>query len=118
MRMDPTQSLGLRISASKSASGIEKRTTFDPQKLFCGCGRLTGTLLRGFEQKKGKKWIQGLSSGDFGSPKRTPGAKIFFCLKVHKLCRCPCYNLFVTYPTFVPMGTWCLGPMTSHFLVL
>ena len=54
MRMDPTQSLGLKISASKSASGIEKRTIFDPQKLFWGCGRLTGTLFRGFEQKKKK----------------------------------------------------------------
>ena len=43
MRMDPTQSLGLKISASKSASRIEKRFTFDPQKLFGG-----------FEQNKKK----------------------------------------------------------------
>ena len=70
MRMDPTQSLGLRISASKSASRIEKRSTFDPQKLFGG-----------FEQKR-KKWIQGLSSGDSGSQMKTPSAPQFFvCLE-------------------------------------
>lgn len=34
MRMDQTQLFGLRISASKSASPIKKRTTFDPPKII------------------------------------------------------------------------------------
>ena len=42
---------GLSISASKSASRFEKRSTFDCKKLFWGCGRLNGTLFKGFEQK-------------------------------------------------------------------
>ena len=117
MRMDPTQPLGLRISASKLASWFEKRTTFDLQKLFWGCGKLTGTLFRGFEPKK-NFGSRDMGSGDFGSPMGTPGAKTFFCLKVHMLCRCPWYSLFGTFPTFVPMGTWFLGPMTSHFTAL
>ena len=42
---------GLSISASKSASRFEKRSTFDCKKLFWGCGRLNGTLFKGFKQK-------------------------------------------------------------------
>ena len=79
MRLDPTVQLGLRISASKSASWFEKRTTFDPQKLFWGCGMFSGTLFKGFEPKKFGS--RDMASGDFGSPIRTPGAKIFFAWK-------------------------------------
>ena len=75
--MDPTQPLEFRISASKSTSKIEKRTKFDPKNYFEDVGGLLGPYLEDLSKKR-KKWIQGLSSGDFGSPMGTPGAKIFF----------------------------------------
>ena len=101
---------------SKSESRFAS-VVLDSNNYFEDVGGLLGPYLEDLSKKR-KNWIQGLSSGDIGFPMGTRGAKNFFRLKVHKLSRCPCYNLFVTFPTFAPTGTWFLGHMTSHFLAL
>ena len=76
-------------------------------------GGLLGPYLKDLS-KKNNFGSRDIGSWDFGSPMGTHGAKKFFCLKVHILCGYPWCSLFGTFPTFVPMGTCFLGPMTSH----